>query len=206
MREIAAIILAAGKASRFREKSPLSTKLIAEIDDMPMVRVVAHIALATKARPVIVVTGHAREEVVKALKGLPLTLVHNPDFADGLAGSLKHGLAAVPPSCIAVMVLLADMPRVSPQTCDRLMNRFAASAEETLAVAPSYLGQWGNPLVLGRTLFPQAAKLTGDQGARKLLASAQQGVIEQAVDDAGVLADADTPDALAAMKHRAASK
>ena len=62
MSRIAAIILAAGQASRFRaaagESGP-ATKLVAQLEGKPLVRHVAEAALASRAAPVIVVTGHA---------------------------------------------------------------------------------------------------------------------------------------------------
>jgi len=71
-------------------------KLLAEIARRPLVRIAAEEALASRASPVIVVTGHQHAEVEKVLAGLPVRLVHNPDFADGLGTSLKVGIAAVP--------------------------------------------------------------------------------------------------------------
>ena len=72
-------------------------KLLAEINGKPLIRMVTEQALASRARPVIVVTGHQRERVEAALAGLPVQLVHNPHFADGLGTSLKAGIAALQP-------------------------------------------------------------------------------------------------------------
>ena len=96
MAEVAAIILAAGQSSRFRATSALATKLIASYRGGPMIAHVARLALASRAAPVVVVTGHARQQVEAALSGMPVVLVHNPDFASGLAGSLRTGIAALP--------------------------------------------------------------------------------------------------------------
>jgi len=69
-------------------------------------------ALASRAKPVIVVTGHERERVEAALKGLPVQFVHNPDFAVGLGGSVRTGIAAVPAAADGAIVCLGDMPQV----------------------------------------------------------------------------------------------
>lgn len=198
MREIAAIILAAGRASRFRAQSPLPTKLTALWNGQPLVRHVAQAALASKARPVIVVTGFASADVVAALAGLPLVLVHNAGFADGLAGSLKAGIAAVPVHCAGALVLLGDMPQVRMSTLDAMIAAFTASRQS--ALVPVHEGQPGNPVLLGRALFGAIASLTGDQGARKLLAAQNAGIMAWPCDDPGILADIDTPGALAQMQ------
>ena len=128
----------------------------------------AEAQLASVASPVIVVTGHEREEVAAALAGLDVTLVHNPDFASGLASSVRVGLAALPEAAAGVVVSLGDMPNVTPQVIDRLAQVFAEQGEAK-AVVPTLLGQRGNPVLLARALFAEVAQLTGDQGARLVL-------------------------------------
>jgi len=93
-RQVAAVVLAAGRSTRMGAIN----KLIAEIGGKPLVRIAAEHALASRAKPVIVVTGHEREKVEGALAGLPVRFVHNPDYAEGLGTSLKAGIAAVRPT------------------------------------------------------------------------------------------------------------
>src|SRR5260221_11631918 len=87
-RNVAAIILAAGRSTRMGGPN----KLLAELGGKPLVRIVTEQALASKAQGVIVVTGHQADEVRKTLQGLKVTFVHNPDFAGGLATSVKAGI------------------------------------------------------------------------------------------------------------------
>ena len=115
-RRIAAIVLAAGRSTRMGGPN----KLVAEIGGKPLVRIAAEQALASRAKPVIVVTGHQRERVEAALAGLPVRLVHNPDFADGLGTSLRAGIAAVPADADGAIVCLGDMPQVDARLIDRL--------------------------------------------------------------------------------------
>ena len=201
MSSVAAIILAAGQASRFRaaagEAGP-ATKLVAQMDGKPLVRHVAEAALSSNARPVIVVTGHADEAVRAALDSLPLTFVHNEAYATGLASSLQRGLASVPTDCAGALVLLGDMPLVSPEIIGRLIAAFADTTS-TKAVAPVRDGQRGNPVLLSRALFPAVAALSGDVGARALLAAAQGEIVEVPVESRAVTFDVDTPDALARL-------
>src|SRR5262249_48427731 len=79
-RRIAAVVLAAGRSTRMGGPN----KLLAEIAQRPLIRIAAEEALASRAKPVIVVAGHQREQVEKVLRGLPLRIVHNPNFAEGL--------------------------------------------------------------------------------------------------------------------------
>ena len=200
MAEIAAIILAAGQASRYRAGGGMeASKLIAVVDGVPMVRLVAQAALTSRARPVIAVTGHAREVVAAALGGLDIGFAHNPLFADGMASSLRTGIAALPPGATGAVILLADMPRVTAAVIDALTAALAANPG-ALAAVPVFEGRRGNPVVLSRALFPAVKTLLGDEGARRLFA--EGGVIEVAVADSAVTLDIDTPDALAAISGR----
>src|SRR5262249_59148937 len=107
-RRIAAVVLAAGRSTRMGGPN----KLLAEIAGRPLVRFVVEEALASRAKPIIVVVGHQRAEVEKALAGLLVQLVHNSDFAQGLGTSLKAGIAAVPAEADGAIVCLGDMPQV----------------------------------------------------------------------------------------------
>ena len=100
MRQVAAVILAAGEAKRFR-RSPDETKLVAELEAKPIVRHVAEAALASRAHPTLLVTGHAHAHVLGALDGLLLERIHNRDPGAGLSASLKLAIGALPSSDVA---------------------------------------------------------------------------------------------------------
>lgn len=191
---VAAVVLAAGTASRFRAVDPsVPTKLVARFDGVPLVRRVAEAALASRARPVVVVTGFAAREVRAALDGCALAFAHNPAYASGLASSLRAGLQALSDDVSGTLVLLGDMPAVSAAVIDRLVAAFEADPGAEAAV-PVSGGRRGNPALLGRALFGSARALGGDEGARRLLARAR--VVEVPVDDEAVLLDVDEPAAL----------
>lgn len=202
MVEIGAVVLAAGRSARFRAAGGLEpSKLVALLDGEPLVRHVARAALGSRARPVVVVTGHAREAVEQALADLPVVFAHNPAFASGLASSLQAGVAALPPGAGGALALLGDMPGVEAALLDRLIEAFAAHPR-AIAAAPVHAGRRGNPVLLARALFPALAGLEGDEGARRLLREAEPGsVVEVPVDSDAVTLDIDTPDALAAARN-----
>jgi molybdenum cofactor cytidylyltransferase len=197
MAGIAAIILAAGASSRFKAGGGgHASKLVATLAGKPLVRHAAEAALASTARPILVITGHDRQAVEAALGGLALQFVHNAHYRDGLASSLKTGIAALPTDVDGVVVLLGDMPAVTSALTDRLIAAFGGQPD-ALAAAPNVAGRRGNPVLLSRSLFPAIAALEGDEGARKLLLGAAPGqVVEVDVSGPGATLDVDTPQSL----------
>jgi molybdenum cofactor cytidylyltransferase len=202
--KIGAIVLAAGQSSRFRAAGgPDLTKLVAKLDGKPIVRRVVEAALATKARPVVVVTGYARDVVESVVADLEVSFAFNPDFASGLASSLSVGLLATPRDVAGVLVLLGDMPLIEPRLADALIEAFLAR-EGALAAVPLTEGRRGNPVLLGRGLFEAALGLKGDEGARKLIGALNDGeLIEVEASDMGATFDVDTPEDLAAARRLA---
>jgi molybdenum cofactor cytidylyltransferase len=190
---VAAIILAAGQGTRFGPEP----KLLAELAGKPLIRHVAEAALASKARPVLAVIGHRHDEVAAALPPA-VKCIRNPNYALGLSTSLKAGFAALDPGTEAVIILLGDMPEVTPQLIDRLIEAWHAGGDPA-AVVPTYDGRRGNPVLLSAALAPQIATLSGDTGAGALL-GARDGVHELPVAAASIHADVDTPEALAALR------
>ena len=202
MTRVGAVVLAAGQSARFRAAGGRgATKLVAKLGDKPIVRMAAEAALASKARPVIVVTGHARASVEAALAGLDVEWAHNPQFSSGLASSLRVGLSAMPADIAGALVLLGDMPWIEARLIDAIIDGFLAN-EHALAAAPKRGGRRGNPVLLGRGLFDAAMRLEGDEGARRLIGSLGVGeLIEFEAPDAGVIVDIDTPTDLAAARQ-----
>ena len=197
-RRVAAVILAAGRSTRMGGPN----KLLAEIGGRPLVRIAAEEALASRARPVIVVTGHQRDKVEAALAGLDVKLVHNPDFAEGLSTSLKSGLAAVPAEADGAVICLGDMPQVRAELIDRLIAAFDPE-RGALVVVPTIDGKRGNPVVWSRRFFAELMALEGDVGARHLIGRYPEAVTEVPLTDTAALIDVDTPEALRPGEGRA---
>jgi molybdenum cofactor cytidylyltransferase len=194
-RRVAAIVLAAGRSTRMGGPN----KLLENISGKPLVRIAAEEALSSRARPVVVVTGHERARVEAALEGLDVRLVHNPDYAQGLSTSVKAGLAALPPEAEAAIVCLGDMPQVTSSLIDRLIAAFDPEAN-ALVVLPTFAGKRGNPVLWSRRFFPELMALEGDVGARHLIGVYPEVVTEVPVENSAAMVDIDTPDALRAAK------
>jgi molybdenum cofactor cytidylyltransferase len=198
-KRIGAVVLAAGRSTRMGGPN----KLLAEIRGRPLVRIASEEALASGASPVIVVTGHQRAEIEKALGGLPVRLAHNPDFADGLATSLKAGIRALPSDVDAAIVCLGDMPCIDPKLMRQLMAAFAPE-RGVLVVVPTFEGKRGNPVLWSRRFFPDLMAIEGDVGARHLIGRYGEAVVEVPVAK-GTLVDVDTPESLAELKAEIAA-
>jgi molybdenum cofactor cytidylyltransferase len=194
-RHIAAVVLGAGRSTRMGGPN----KLLEQIGGRPLIRIVAEQALASRARPVIVVTGHQRDKVEASLEGLNVRLVHNPNFAEGLSTSVKAGLAVVPEAVDGVIVCLGDMPQVTAALIDKLVTAFDPE-RGALVVVPVIDGKRGNPVVWSRRFFPELAALEGDVGARHLIGRYPEAVAEVPLTDTAALIDVDTPEALKKLK------
>ncbi|MFB0493502.1 molybdenum cofactor cytidylyltransferase [Methylobacterium sp. OAE515] len=193
--EIGTVLLAAGLGSRFGP----APKLLAPLDGKPLVRHAAEAALGARPRPVVAVLGAHAQAVRAALDGLDLIGIDNPDYRAGLATSLRAGLAALPETCSAAVVVLGDMPRVTAAHIDRLAAAFAGARVEPAAVVPVQDGRRGNPVLLNlRRLGPEIARLDGDHGAGPLL-KGRADVLE-IPGDPGTALDIDTPSGLAVLQ------
>jgi molybdenum cofactor cytidylyltransferase len=197
---IAGIVLAAGRSIRMRGPN----KLLAEIDGVPLVRRVAAAAAAAGLAEIVVVTGHQGDQVAAALSGLPVRLVANPDFADGMSTSLRTGIAALRPGIEGALICLGDMPGLTPALVRRLAAAFAPKQKRDIVV-PVHGGRRGNPVLIGARHFAAIRRVTGDLGARDIIKGDPDAVVEIKVDDDGAFLDLDTPEAIAEYRARTAA-
>jgi molybdenum cofactor cytidylyltransferase len=170
-----------------------ANKLFAEVDGVPMLARAVNAALASVASSVTVVLGHEAEKAEALLAGRRVNIVRNPDYAQGMSTSLRAGLGALPPGAEAVVVLLADMPRVNATHVDRLIAAFDPGNPSI--VVPMQGGRRGNPILWPREFFAEMQAVSGDQGARELLVANAARIVSVNLDDA-IHADIDTPDDL----------
>ena len=159
---VAAVVLAAGGASRFGEP-----KQLLDYRGRPFVRAVAETAIAAGLSPAIVVTGASGDRVQRALDGPGAQCVPNDDWRLGQGTSVRTGVAALPPRVGAAVFLLADQPHVPVAVLHALVARHA----ETLApvVAPFVGSARATPTLFDRVTFASLMSLSGDQGGREIL-------------------------------------
>lgn len=185
--DVATIILAAGGSRRLGRP-----KQLVAIDGEPLVRRVARACLDARSGPVAVVLGAHAAEVAAALGPLPLVHVVNAAWGDGLATSIRAGVAwAASTSARALQIVLADQPHLTPAHLGALRSAWLAGAA---AVGSGYRGVVGAPALFDRGRWPELERLTGDEGAGRLLAGAA------AVAWDGGAVDVDTPEDVAALQ------
>lgn len=194
---VAAVILAAGQSRRMGGPN----KLLAPVAGTPVIRRVAEEAIAAGLAPVLVVTGHQQAEIAQALTGLAVRLVDNPDYREGIASSVRTGVAAVPEATQGALICLGDMPLADRGLFARMAAQFAPD-HGALVVVPVKDGRRGNPVLWSRRFFPDLMQLSGDVGARHLLERYGDAVAEVEVADDGAFVDVDTPEALQAVQQR----
>jgi molybdenum cofactor cytidylyltransferase len=192
---VAALVLAAGQSRRMGA----ANKLLAEVGGVPMVVRAVDAALASRARPVVVVLGHEAARVRAALGDRPVTVATNPDYAEGISSSIRHGLAALPHEVDGAVICLGDMPLVSAAVIDRLIAAFNPLESRAICL-PTWRGKRGNPVLWARQFFREMGEIAGDVGARHLIGAWPEVVAEVAMQDDAVLVDVDTPEALAALR------
>jgi molybdenum cofactor cytidylyltransferase len=183
-----ALVLAAGSARRFG-----GGKLTAPFGDGLLLDGALAAAFAAPVRAVTLVSGADAPTVEAAAwafadrigQSARLRIAYAADHAEGMAASLRAGIAGLPEDVAGVFVFLGDMPRIPHAVLAPLADLLAAG----WAAAPAFAGQRGHPAVFARALFPDLLALSGDQGARKLLDRAGAALVE-APDD-GVLFDVD---------------
>lgn len=190
---IAAVVLAAGRSTRAGDLNKLTERVAGKA-------IVAHVAdavLASRAAPVIVVTGHQADTVRAALEGRDVRFAHNPDFADGISTSISAGIGAVPEDCAGALIVLGDMPELVPGDIDALLAAFDGAH-----VCIPFAGtRRGNPVLFPRAFFSDLQQLTGDEGARRLIAQHAESVREVPVEGTGTLTDLDTAEAIATWRR-----
>lgn len=184
---ICAIVLAAGLSSRMVGTNKLLTNLRGE----PLLAQTLGQVTNANFTDVIVVTGHRHAEIEKLAARFSVTLVHNPNYEEGLSTSIKAGIAALPMETAAVAIILGDMPYVTTQTYNKLI---ASTRDHDDIIVPTYKNRQGNPLIWGREYFAYLAALTGDKGARQLLEEFSEHIRAVALSDPGVHIDFDTPE------------
>jgi len=182
-----AIVLAAGAATRFG-----SAKQLVRIGDRPLLTLVAGRAAEVVGHALIVVLGARAAELTPLLKHSPGSMVVNRDWREGLASSIRAGVARLPPSCAGVMLVLADQACV---TADDLRRLAGAWRRQPLCVAAAGYGATvGAPAIFPQHLFGELSELKGDSGAQMLLRRHADHLVK--VPMASAAFDLDTPDDL----------
>lgn len=198
---VAILLLAAGGSTRMRG----GDKLLERLDDIPLLRRSARVALDSAAGAVIAVTGANREAREAVLKELPIRIVVNEYWQQGMGCSIAVGARMLRDEGAAgpvggVLIMPADMPDLTPGMLNRLMDALPKKGGDMILRPRTKGGKPGNPVLFGGAYLPDLAALTGDQGARAVIA-AHPGKLHYVEGESdAVLTDLDTPEAWAAYR------
>lgn len=182
------LVLAAGMSRRLGRP-----KQLLDLAGKPLVMHVVVRAIASTLDQVVVVVGHAGDQVAKALRNQDVEIVHNPDFAAGQSTSLIAGMHALPMRTDAIVVLLGDQPLVCTAAIDAVIDRRRNSGNPI--VMTRYGDVRSHPILFGRELFAELLNTSGDQGAREVIRSHAADVLVADSGDPTPPADVDTEEA-----------
>lgn len=191
----AILVLAAGAASRMRG----GDKLLEEIADQPLLRIMLERALCVATGPVLCTLPAPYHPRMRCLDGLRVTPVIVRDAEEGMGDSIRAGVAAMPADCAAVMILPADMPDLSAHDL-QIMVQAQQDTPDLILRAVDENGAFGHPVVFPVVYAPQLQALQGDRGARDLLQAHAEAVRAVALPALHATTDLDTPEAWAAWR------
>lgn len=179
-----AVVLAGGAGKRFG-----GDKLLASYAGAPLIAWAIAAALAAPVRRAVLVTGYGGDQIAKAVdvSDARLSVIFAPDHVEGMAATLRTGVAALDGSADGAFIFLGDMPRIPRQTPHALAKALTSHA----AAAPFHRGRRGHPVLFARRMLPTLADLTGDRGASDIIDGLDSDLAKVEVDDDGVLFDVD---------------
>ena len=189
VKDIHAVLLAAGRSERMGRNN----KLLLNVDGIPLVRKSAINILNSNVTSMTVVTGFDENKIVNALSGLNVNFVKNINFREGLSSSLKAGLANITPTPSAVIICLADMPKIQPEHINQLIENFDPLKGWEICI-PTNNGKRGNPVLIGSRFFPYIFETNGDFGAKQIMKQHSDKIVEVEIGTSDIHFDIDTQD------------
>jgi molybdenum cofactor cytidylyltransferase len=182
-----AIVLAAGASTRFG-----SPKQLVRVDGRPLMHTVVSRAVEVAGHSVTVVLGANAAELAPLLRHTPASIVINREWNEGLASSIRAGVAHLPGSCTGAMLVLADQAAVTAEDLRRLAGTWRRQPE--YIVAAQYGATLGAPAIFPSSCFRDLAGLRGDRGAHALFRRNPDRVVRVPMESASL--DIDTPEDL----------
>jgi len=186
-----AVVLAAGPSVRFG-----SAKQLVRLAGRPLLHTAVTRAAEVTGNALVVVLGARAAELAPLLKHSPGTIVVNQDWREGLASSIRAGVAQLPASASGVMLVLADQAAVTADDLRRLAGTWRKQPQ--CIAAALYAGTCGAPAIFPRASFRELAQLRGDSGARALLRRNTDRIVRVPMPSAAL--DIDTPEDLLAIE------
>lgn len=192
MRNICALLLAAGESTRMK-----SSKQLLEWENMPLLTYQIQKLLMLPFFEIVVVLGHESEKIRNQveIRDARVTFLQCMNYDEGQSASLKFGLEYIEQEYDGVFVMLTDLPLIRLETMNKVLKAGAKRLEiesHAFMIRPSCDGRIGHPVFIGHFSKLPWKNLKGDAGANKLLDQPQQLEFLH-TDDAGICIDIDTP-------------
>jgi len=189
MKQVGAVILAAGRSSRMKETMQENKMLLPLEGKSIIVRTVERF-LASQAARVAVILGCDGERIRAELAGLPLELIDNPDYLAGMGSSLRLGIEFCQASGFqGAMICPGDMPFIQTATVNRVLAAFETGDG---IITPVHQGRRGHPVLFDRKFYPEMLRVQGDLGAREIIGRHPEDVRILEIPDPGMHIDIDS--------------
>jgi len=189
---ITAILLAAGTSTRMGANN----KLLEPLHGKPLFLYALDALLASAIEHIVLVTGHEANRIEQVMGQRKVTVVHNAKYKQGMTSSIQVGIEACPANCAGYLICLGDMPHLTPQAINLLLQAYHDQGNTMAIVQPTYNNRPGNPVLFGRSYRQELLQHTEPEGCKGVVQANRPNVVRLPLQAKGVLIDVDTPEAL----------
>ena len=191
--QLYALVLAAGGSRRFD-----GLKQLVELQGKSLLRRAVDSVREIVAERVVVILGVKAKKLERELQGYTVQIIHNPNWENGIASSIRTGISVLPETCNGVIIIFCDQPFVTSAHLNKLIDNW--NHDRTRIVSSSYASTLGVPAIFPKKFFPKLLKLTGDNGAKSILTENRDEVIPVDLPEAEMDIDTQT-DLIEAIKR-----
>jgi len=189
---VVGLVLAAGESRRMGK-----LKALLPFGERTVIEQVIHDLLQVDLDGVAVVLGHRAEEIAAVVESLPVQLIYNADYLQGMTSSAQAAMREIAPIPEAYMLALVDQPHLGCEPAQRVLEAFRQSQKGL--VIPTYQGKRGHPIALSRKYRDEALALGPDQGLNLVTRGHPDDTLEIPLADDFILQDMDYPEEYEAM-------
>lgn len=196
MSEVGAVVLAAGLSTRMGQP-----KMVLPWGKVTIIEKVVITLREAGIETIVVITGGAHQEVLKALNGLNVTIIFNPQYYNGeMLNSLQVGLQSLPPNVRGALIVLGDQPFMQKETIEKVVQAFLKT--DSPLVIPSFQMRRGHPWLIARQLWEEVLEIAPPNTLRSFLQAHQEKILYVVVDTPTIFWDIDTPEDYERQKPR----
>jgi len=184
---ISAIVLAGGESKRMGKPKPLL-----RFNDKTFLGQIISVLKRSDADRITVVLGAEAETIRRSVDLSGANVVINKDYAKGQLSSLIAAIEQTPEDTDAILVCLVDAPFITKEVVNTIINEFRET--NSPIIVPVFNKERGHPTLFSKSLFSELLSAPDDQGARAVLYSNEEKVLEVETSENGILIGIDTPD------------